>query len=254
MSSGKRNGPAGPGEAGRRPRACRLAAACRVRRGRGARKREAWRKGRKAGRGLARLRRSRVPLRLSVLLSSVHFSLPGLFVPRRLREARRGCARRVVGQGSVASGGGRRAFAADTDNSAQAPRLSGTDVEDTARPSGGVLRDRRLRPVLVAPVLLDHRFGRLFFRKRLAGDALDQVIDIVRTRRRRAAPHVVAVVDLAGNGEVRELPSDAQRLSGDPIVRAARRQRPFDCLSGSHPARTANRGNDRPHAEPARRD
>ena len=216
MSSGKKgNGPAGPGEAGRRPRACPSHGGLPRRAWRGARKREAWRKGRKAGRGLARLRRSRVPLRLFLF----HYRPPA--------SLSRGCSSRADSGrrgGAVPGGwsGKDRSRAAGGVGSLRLRRttrrrrpVSAVPMsKTTARPSGGVLRDRRLRPVLVAPVLLDHRFRRLFFRERLVGDALDQVIDIVRTRGRRAAPHVVAVVDLAGNGEVRELPSDAQRLSG----------------------------------------
>ena len=200
---------------GRRPRACPSRGGLPRRAWRGTRKRKAWRKGRKAGRGLARLRRSRVPLRLFLF----HYRPPASLsrgCSSRADSGRRGGA--VPGGWSgkdrsrAAGGVGRLRLIRTTRRRrlVSAVPMSKT----TARPSGGVLRDRRLRPVLVAPVLLDHRFRRLFFRERLVGDALDQVIDIVRTRRRRAAPHVVAVVDLAGNGEVRELPSDAQRLSG----------------------------------------
>gem|GEM_PF-6562932 len=60
---GKGNGPAGPGEAGRSAQSVPSRGGLPHPAWSGARKREAWRKGRKAGRGLARLRRSRVPLR-----------------------------------------------------------------------------------------------------------------------------------------------------------------------------------------------
>ena len=94
------------------PGACRLVAACRKRRGRG---RVSGRRGEKAGRGLARRRRCRVPLRALLFHCRPPAPSPRGAFPRRLGEARRPC-RRAVGQGLVASGGERLARAAVADN------------------------------------------------------------------------------------------------------------------------------------------
>ena len=183
QSRAKRAG--GPGRAvSRRPAASGV---------RGARKREAWRKGAKQG---VALPACAVPVcRYACSCSIIVRPLPSSGVVRFLADSgRRGGAVPGGWSGkdrSLAAGGvGRLRLIRTTRR--RRPVSAVPMSKTTARPSGGVLRDRRLRPVLVAPVLLDHRFRRLFFRERLAGDALDQVIDIVRTRRRRAAPHVVA--------------------------------------------------------------
>ena len=130
---------------------------------RGARKREAWRKGRKAGRGLARLRRSRVPLRSFLFHCRPPASLSrGCSFPRRLGEARRGFARRVVGQGSVAHGGWRRTPAADADIRVPAPPSRRYDMPKTTGGRQGSYCGTGVcaRMSLSPPVLVNHGFWR----------------------------------------------------------------------------------------------
>ena len=125
-----------------RPRACRLAAACRIRRGV---ERVSGRRGEKGAKQGVALPACAVPVcRYARSCSIVVRPLPSPGVVRSAptRGGAAGLCPAGVVQGSVAHGGWRRALAVDADTRAQAPRqwygmpnTPGGDVRPSARPA-----------------------------------------------------------------------------------------------------------------------